>query len=98
MPSYQEIGENTPVKLLQRGIPAYAIGKKANTPSFLMQITNVTVLSNVVTIAVILKQGLLPFSQTDLIGQLIYVTGTSKGSGEANTQGSPISAVSIDTT
>jgi hypothetical protein len=100
MPKYQVFGQNTPIKLLQRGIPAYAYGSKMNTPSFWMAITSVAVASNLVTIGVILRQGLLPNDPTVLVGEKIYVSGTSTDSGGANTPqtGGTITSVSINKT
>jgi len=98
MPPFQTVGQNTPVKLVVVGVQSYLLGSRSIGPSFLMAITSVAVAANVVTIGVILRQGLLPNTQSDLVGQKIYVSGTSTDSGGANVQGGTITAVSIDKT
>ena len=97
MPATQTVGTNSPVKLLQPGIPGYAFGSRLS-PSFKFAITSVAVASDVVTIAVLMLQGLLPVNQNELVGQLIYVSGTSTDSGGANVQGGAITAISINPT
>lgn len=83
-------------RLLQPGVPAYAFGSKnPNLPTVRMQITNVARTSNVVTLNVTMLEGNIPG-----VGDLITVTGTSAGSGGANTANTPValSAVSINAT
>lgn len=83
-------------ELLQPGIPAYAFGSKNPLlPTVRMQITNVALTSNVVTLTVQMLEGNIPAA-----GSLITVTGTSAGSGGANTANTPValSSVSINAT
>jgi len=83
-------------ELLQPGVPSYAFGSRNRSlPTVRMQITNIARTSNVVTLTVQMLEGNIP-----AVSDLITVTGTSAGSGGANTSNTPValSAVTINAT
>ena len=85
-------GGNTPVPLLQPGVPGYAFGSiDRSFPTTLLQITNVALTSNVATVTVLVRKGKIPIA-----GALISITGTSNASGAFNVSSVAISTVSID--
>ena len=82
--------------LLQPGRPSYAFGSRnRNIPTVRMQITKVARTSNVVTLTVLMLEGNIPG-----VGDLVTATGTSAGSGGANTSNTPValSGVTINAT
>jgi hypothetical protein len=93
MPIYPAgTGGNTPVPLLQPGVPGYAFGSLDRSfPTTKLQITNVALTSNVATVTVLLRSGKIPTA-----GSLISITGTSAASGAFNVSGVAISTVSIN--
>jgi len=93
MPIYPAgAGGNTPVPLLQPGVPGYAFGSiDRSFPTTLLQITNVALTSNVATVTVLVRKGKVPVA-----GSSISITGTTNASGAFNVSGVTISAVSID--
>ncbi len=85
-------GGNTPVPLLQPGVPGYAFGSiDRSFPTTLLQITNVALTSNVATVTVLIRKGKIPIA-----GALISITGTTTASGAFNVPGIAISTVTID--
>ncbi len=93
MPTYPTgSGGNTPVALLQPGVPGYAFGSlNKRFPTTLLQITNVALTSNVATVTVTIRRGAVPIA-----GNLISITGTAGASGAFNVSNIAISTVSID--
>jgi len=93
MPTYPTgTGGNTPVPLLQPGVPGYAFGSLDKSfPNTLLQITNVALTSNVATVTVTVRRGKVPAA-----GSLISITGTAGASGAFNVSNATISTVSID--
>jgi len=87
-------GGNTPVPLLQPGVPGYAFGSKDLTfPTTVLQITNVALTSNVATVNVTVRRGKVPAA-----GSSISITGTAAASGTFNVSSVTISTVSINST
>jgi hypothetical protein len=85
-------GGNTPVPLLQPGVPGYAFGSKDSSfGTTLLQITNVALTSNVATVTVLVRKGKIP-----VVGALISITGTAGASGAFNVSSVAISTVSIN--
>ena len=85
-------GGNTPVPLLQPGIPGYAFGSiDRSFGTTVLQISNVALTSNVATVTVLVRKGKVPVA-----GALISITGTTAASGAFNVSSIAISAVSID--
>ena len=89
--------DNTPqsvVEMLIPGRPSYVYGSKAPGPTCRMAIDHDSVSGNVVTLAVTIVEGNIP-----LVGDLIYVYGTSNSAGALNqTTGIAISGVNITAT
>jgi hypothetical protein len=87
-------GGNTPVPLLQPGVPGYAFGSKDLTfPTTVLQITNVALTSNIATVTVTVRRGKVPAA-----GSSISITGTAAASGTFNVSSVTISTVSINAT
>ncbi len=83
---------NTPVKLIQPGVPAYAFGSlDTSFPTTLMQVTNVALTSNVATVTVQMREGKIP-----AVGSLITIHGTAAASGAFNVTNVAISTVTIN--
>jgi hypothetical protein len=95
MPLYPTgAGGNTPVSLLQPGVPGYAFGSKdASFPTTQLQVTNVALTTNVATVSVTMRRGKVPAA-----GSSISITGTAAASGTFNVSGVTISTVSINAT
>jgi hypothetical protein len=83
---------NTPVRLLQPGVPGYAFGSfDASAPTTLMQVSNVALASNVATVTVLLREGKIP-----AVGSLLTIRGTDTASGAFNVVNEAIGTVTID--
>ena len=79
MPSYVS-APNGVRSALQMGIPAYSAGSfNSSVANARMYVTASQVVSNVVTLFVVMQEGNIP-----TVGQTAYVTGTSNGSASLN--------------
>jgi len=77
--------------MLQPGVPGYAFGSwNANAPTTLMQVTNISLTSNVATVTVLVREGNIP-----AVGSLISISGTTTASGAFNVSNIAITGVSI---
>lgn len=92
MPPYVTLPDssNSPVLLLQPGVPAYALGSKKNGPTCKMVITQVAITGNVATVTVKIIEGDIPTTSG-----LITITGTTTAGGAFNVSGVAITGVSI---
>lgn len=82
----------TPILSLTPGVPAYSAGSLPPGPTGRFIVTSTAVATNVVTLTGSILEGNIP-----AVGDLIYVHGTTRGSGALNTSvGIAISAVSIN--
>jgi hypothetical protein len=76
-------------KTITPGIPAYSFGSfNDRSPGSRMSVTSVSILSDVATLGVILREGDIP-----VVGQLVSVEGTQTAGGEFNVTSVAISAV-----
>ncbi len=96
MPAYiTNPSQNTPVPLLQPGIPGYSIGSSgtadASSPVTKFDVSQVSLATNVATVTGTIREGKVPVA-----GQLISITGTTTASGAFNVSAVAITAVSID--
>src|ERR1700677_1045938 len=79
MPAYV-VNPNGAKYGLQMGVPAYSAGSfSSSTANARMYVTASQVVSNVVTLFVVMQEGNIP-----AVGQTAYVTGTSNGSTSLN--------------
>jgi hypothetical protein len=92
MPVYaQSVGSNSLSQVAVSGTPAYLYGSlAADTQDTLMQVTNVALTSNVVTLNVTMRQGSIP-----VVGNLATVQGTATSSGVLNVKAVPLTGVTI---
>lgn len=91
MPAYQTpIPPGQPPQLLTPGLPGYAFGSRATGSSRLLQVTNVSLTSNVATLNVTMREGNIP-----AVGDLISVRGTSGGGGAFNITNVALTGVTI---
>jgi hypothetical protein len=81
---------NNPVALLQPGLPGYAFGSRAIGSTRLLQITNVSLTTNVATVTVTMREGNIP-----AVGDLITIRGTTTAGGAFNVSNVSITGVSI---
>lgn len=82
------------IRSLIPGVPLYSAGSKKVGPTVRFAITASTVATNVVTLTGAILEGNIP-----AVGDLVYVKGTSRNSGQLNQGvGYPITSVSIDAT
>ena len=91
MPPYPTNTALRPPLMLQPGVPGYAFGSwNANTPTTLMQVTHVSLTSDVATVTVLVREGNIP-----AIGSLISISGTTTAGGVFNVSNVAITGVSI---
>lgn len=83
---------NNSVPCLQPGIPGYSLGSlNTNAPTTLMDVSQVSLTSNVATLTVKVREGNIP-----AVGSLITVRGTQTASGAFNVTNVALATVSIN--
>ena len=93
MPPYNP-SPGSPPLLLQPSVNGYAYGSfSSNSPTVLMQVTGVSISSNVATVNVTMREGYIP-----AIGSLVTISGTSSNGGVFNVSGVALTGVSINST